>query len=157
MEWNEEESPTLREVGAFLEGIAQAAPPTGHECVTVLVEDAQSPPRMPPRRLTLRIGERPLPFEHALVWPSAPRAHVETHRGGARLLDLEATQGIASGSHALPRRDTLPYTATALSVCPAHASWRPEESSFEIDENERASGVRLRVVTLPPAWYDLTG
>src|SRR5208283_4327866 len=105
--WDLEESPTLRLVGAYLDGVADAmaglvqqqpstpaAPPLPQsQTVEIRVETMESavestPTESSTRHITLRFGEVALPVE-AAAWPRSAGDHLEPLRGGCRLLDLE--------------------------------------------------------------------
>jgi hypothetical protein len=75
-------------------------------------------------------------------------------RGGSRWVELEGSHGSPVYATPPPLRHTLPYGASAVSVCPLASDMR--FSLAPAFGDERASGVRLRLVTLRPEWYDST-
>lgn len=173
--WDLEESPTLRLVGAYLDGVADAmaglvqqpgagaaSPPLPSGLVEKAVDGAaastpestlEGAPGAPSsRHITLRFGEIALPVE-ASPWPRSAGDHLEPVRGGSRLLDLEHPSSRATYTTGGPWRETLPYSAPSLTVSPTGAVSIPSLWP----EQERISGVRLQLPGLSPAWYALTG
>ena len=87
---------------------------------------------------------------------------VWSQRGGARLIDLDVAGGVGDLYEALDsRRCTLffpdgPLSPSNSQGSPASES-RDQNDQIEGWENERQSGVKLRIPQLPLEWYSLTG
>ena len=116
-------------------------------------------PSAPVGTITLRFGQANVPFEPILRPRCASGADrlLAASRGGARLLDLDdmAAGGLVLASIP-PLRETLPYEVSAISISPL-TTVSAVPSQWPINDNERASGVRLRLTSLRPEWFELAG
>jgi hypothetical protein len=144
--WDDEESVTLKLVGAYLDGVADALARVAADRPT----EVHGPVGPPPgawvhRRATIPIGELAFPCS-AVVWPRATRS------GPAAPVPGGYDPPIVDST---PFRETLFYAAQLVTVSPpATVATR---SSWPAESHERQSGVSLRLSGLDSDWYDLVG